>query len=56
MMQPPWRGQGRDEAGANRLFNKKCGNETGKKRKMFPFHKRFFMYLDKNEGNVPEFM
>jgi hypothetical protein len=41
---------------AIRFFNEKCGNGTGKKRKMFPFHKRPFMPLDKNEVNLAEFM
>lgn len=41
---------------AVRLFNKNCGNETGKKRKIFPFHERPLMYLGKNEVNLTEFM
>ncbi len=41
---------------ATRLFNKKCGNATGKKREMFPSHKGPFMYLDKNEVKLTEFM
>lgn len=38
------------------LLNKKCGNATGKKRKTFPSCKGPFMYLDKNEGKLAEFM
>jgi hypothetical protein len=40
---------------AIQIFNGKCGNGTGKKRKMFLSHKGPVMYLDKNDGKLTEF-